>query len=328
MGENILQIQVSFPPLSSLPTWHTLTSLRTALAAAEISGPTLANLPSNSDTWWTNYLSFIASNGSIPDQYAWHMEGGGGDMQSSVSTLHTLQITYGLSTTKTININEYATYAEQVPQGGAWWIAQLERVNAYGLRGNWLSGTSLHDFMAGLLGKRGAGTSSYSATAAGYWPAPEFNVYKYYGTNMTGHRVQTLPTPDLHGDVYCTVGTDKVRMLVGARVTTGTWGIQLVCSRQFFLLLCGAFLCHRLEGSKSCANKSANRMVSSPLVCLLLGQLTFRHGAFTARPTTSLRRLRRRIWEFTDMLTQAARSHFRCFRLMPTQLTHLSSLSR
>jgi hypothetical protein len=29
-----------------------------------------------------------------------------------------------------ILIEQIATFAEQVPQGGAWWIAQLERVNA------------------------------------------------------------------------------------------------------------------------------------------------------------------------------------------------------
>jgi hypothetical protein len=172
-------------------------------------------------------MSFIKTNGSIPDQYSWHMEGGAFDMQTGVTALNGLLTTAGLPTNKQININEYGTYAEQVPQGGAWWIAQLERVNAWGLRGNWLSSTSLHDFMAGLLGKPNAGTTSYSATATGYYPSPEFNVYKYYGTNMTGYRVQTLPTPDFNGDVYATVGTDKVRLLVGARVTTGTWAIQL-----------------------------------------------------------------------------------------------------
>jgi hypothetical protein len=154
------------------------------------------------------------------------MEGGGGDMQSSVATLNTILASAHLPS-KQININEYGTFAEQVPCGGAWWIAQLERVNALGLRGNWLSSTSLHDFMAGLLGKPNAGTAAYSPTAAGYWGAPEFNVYKYYAQSMTGHRVATTPTPDLLGDVYATVGTDLVRLLVGARITTGTWGIQL-----------------------------------------------------------------------------------------------------
>jgi len=155
------------------------------------------------------------------------MEGGGGDMQSAVATYKTILTNAKLATTKQVNINEYATFAEQVPCGGAWWISQLERVNALGLRGNWLSGNQLHDFMAGLLGKPNAGTASYSPTATGYYPAPEFNVYRYYAQNMTGHRVSTTPTPDLNGDVYATVGTDKVRLLVGARITTGTWGIQL-----------------------------------------------------------------------------------------------------
>jgi hypothetical protein len=154
------------------------------------------------------------------------MEGGGGDMESSVATYKTILANNGVAP-KTININEYGTYAEQVPCGGAWWISQLERVGALGLRGNWLSTAALHDFAAGLLGKPNAGTSSYSATATGYWPAAEFQVYKYYATNMTGYRVATTPTGDKNGDVFAVVGSNKVRILVGARIMTGMWYVQL-----------------------------------------------------------------------------------------------------
>lgn len=153
------------------------------------------------------------------------MEGGGGDMQSSTAAHTSLLDRYGLAH-KQVNINEYATSKEQVPSGGAWWIAQLERVNAIGLRGNWLSSGALHDFMAGLLGKPNAGTSAYNSKAGGYWPAAEFQVYKYYA-QMTGYRVATLPTADKGGDVYAVVGSDKVRLLVGSRTNTGTWYIRL-----------------------------------------------------------------------------------------------------
>jgi len=211
-----------------LEMWgRTYYRLRTDFNEVEISGPTLANPPSLTDTWWTGFMSFIKANGSIPDQYAWHMENGGDDMESAVATWKTLLTNAGLAQNGVVNINEYATYSEQVPCGGAWWIAQLERVNAIGLRGNWLASYALHDFMAGLLGKPNAGTSAYNASATGYWPAAEFQVYKYYAQNMTGYRVQTTPTPDLNGDIYATVGADKVRLLVGARITTGTWGVLL-----------------------------------------------------------------------------------------------------
>jgi len=194
----------------------------------QTSGPCLANAPESSDTWWTNWASFVSGNGSIPDQYDWHMESGSGDMQTSVANLNTILSTYGLPQ-RTININEYAIYNEQVPCGGAWWISQLERVNALGLRGNWLSAAALHDFMAGLVGKPNAGTSAYNASGGGYWPTAEFQVYKYYTQNMTGYRVATTPTLDISGDVYATVDrTQKVaRLLIGARVTTGNWNIQL-----------------------------------------------------------------------------------------------------
>lgn len=51
-----------------------------------------------------------------------------------------------------------------------WWIAQLERVNAFGLRGNWLSGYRLHDFMSNLVSKPNADNSAYNYTQAGYFP--------------------------------------------------------------------------------------------------------------------------------------------------------------
>ncbi|KFX87715.1 hypothetical protein V490_08070 [Pseudogymnoascus sp. VKM F-3557] len=198
---------------------------RSELPSALISGPSLASSPGAGDTWWTNWEKFIASDNSAPDQYSWHMEGGGGDMQSTTAAHTALLNTYGLAA-KQVNINEYATSSEQVPSGGAWWIAQLERVNAIGLRGNWLSSGALHDFMAGLLGKPNAGTSSYNSKAGGYWAAAEFQVYKYYA-QMTGYRVATLPTADKHGDVYAVVGSDKVRLLVGSRLNTGSWNIRI-----------------------------------------------------------------------------------------------------
>ena len=40
-----------------------------------ISGPTLAFRPEPDNTWWTNWLAAIAGNKTIPDQYAYHLEG-------------------------------------------------------------------------------------------------------------------------------------------------------------------------------------------------------------------------------------------------------------
>lgn len=76
----------------------------------------------------------------------------------------------GMAQPKIVNINEYATFDEQVAAGAAWWISRLERYDAVGLRGNWLSGYQLHDFMASLLGKPNADNSDYSYTGTGYYP--------------------------------------------------------------------------------------------------------------------------------------------------------------
>jgi hypothetical protein len=154
------------------------------------------------------------------------MEGGGGDMEGAYGALYGMLNTYGLPI-KPLNIDEYGTYAEQCPCGSSWWISQLERVNAQGLRGNWLSGNKLHDFMASLVSKPNADTSSYSYTATGYFPNGDYQVYKYYNLNMTGHRAGTSPSADLKLDTYATVGTDMVRVLTGVRIETGTWQITI-----------------------------------------------------------------------------------------------------
>lgn len=45
---------------------------------------------------------------------------------------------------------------------------------------------------------------------------------------MTGHRVQTIGSPDNLFDLYATVdGTSKVKMLCGSRLAAGTWDIRV-----------------------------------------------------------------------------------------------------
>ncbi|KAJ4418352.1 hypothetical protein N0V82_005633 [Gnomoniopsis sp. IMI 355080] len=193
--------------------------------AVLLSGPATAGEPVSS-TWWDAWASFVASNDSVPDQYAWHMESGGGDLGSAYAGLLSIQETYGLPA-KPVNINEYGVYDEQVPAGSAWWISQLERINAHGLRGNWLSGDELHDFMASLISKPdNPDNGDYSATASGYYPNGDYQLYKYYCQEMTGYRVATTPSTDLKLDAYATVGT-TAKVMVGVRVATGTWTLQL-----------------------------------------------------------------------------------------------------
>jgi hypothetical protein len=167
----------------------------------------------------------VAKNESIPDQYVWHMEGGDRDMDSSVTNLNNMLKQYRLPK-KTLNIDEYATFNEQNPAGASWWIAQLERHNAIGLRGNWLMGIALHDMLASLLSKPGA-EKDYKTDTTGYFGNGEYQVYKYYAQNMTGHRVATTASGDKKMDVFAVVGKDAARFMVGARLATGTWQLRI-----------------------------------------------------------------------------------------------------
>lgn len=183
-------------------------------------GPSSAGQPSSSYAWWTTWLQTVVANNVIPDQYTWHDEPG--DVAKDIANLQPLLAQYK-APSRPININEYATFAQQVSVGAAWWISRLERYNAIGLRGNWLSGCQLRDFEASLLGKSNSG----SCTAGGYYPNGEWQVYKYYSLNMTGVRAGTTGSGDGVLDVYTTVGTDKVRTLAGVLLQTGTWYITI-----------------------------------------------------------------------------------------------------
>ncbi|KAJ5663063.1 hypothetical protein N7507_003794 [Penicillium longicatenatum] len=192
-----------------------------------ISGPTLAGSPLSTNTWWTNWLSQVAGNKTIPDQYAYHLEGTStdstDDLQNSDSSLSAMLKTYKMPS-RQVNINEYANFAEQVPAGAAWWISRLERYNTLGLRGNWQSLCVLHDLFANLLTKVSDPTV---CTETDYVSAPEYQVYKYYNLNMTGVRANTTGTGDRLMDVYATIDSDKVRILCGVRITEGTWQITV-----------------------------------------------------------------------------------------------------
>lgn len=123
-----------------------------------------------------------------------------------------------------ININEYATYDEMVAGGYAWYIAKFERLNWVGLLGNWLMGSQLYDTLSNLLSRVGDFndvTNTDYTPAAGYW------IYQYYRNAMTGYRVSTISSSDGNCDVFATVGTDKVRLLITCHFSSVDYNIQV-----------------------------------------------------------------------------------------------------
>ncbi|KAI5307917.1 hypothetical protein KEM55_007060, partial [Ascosphaera atra] len=198
-----------------------------------ITGPTTAGQPSPDSPWWTKFLESISANKTIPDQYVWHIERTPGqsndDLANNIPALQSLLKKYSLPTENLqININEYGVAKEQVPAGAAWWISRLER-------GNWLSKLALHDFLANLLGKPNAdkqgdgdgGANAYDPYGKDYWPVGEWQVYKYYTTNMTGERLETTGSNDMTFDVYSVIDDSTIKVLAGARLTEGKFSIQV-----------------------------------------------------------------------------------------------------
>lgn len=195
-----------------------------------IIGPCISGAPSSSNSWITQFYSFVKSNNSIPDIYCWHVERTGDDLSVEVANQQALESQYGLPANQII-LNEYGLPDEQQPAGAAWFISRLERANVIGLRGNWLSSYSLHDYFASLLGKPGAnGDENQSeGQVAGYWPNGEYQVYQYYNLNMTGQRIATTGSGDAKFDCYATSGGTifTVKILCGSRLTNGNYNIRV-----------------------------------------------------------------------------------------------------
>ncbi|VUC22509.1 unnamed protein product [Clonostachys rosea] len=124
---------------------------------------------------------------------------------------------------KLININEYLNLGDELnPAATVWHLSRFERYNVPGLRANWRggdNGSHLRDFLASLLWR--------DDKSLPYHPNGDWQALKYYATNMTGYRAGTTGSSDRLFDAYATVGQDKVRVLTGVRVKTGTWALTI-----------------------------------------------------------------------------------------------------
>ncbi|KAF8217420.1 glycoside hydrolase family 39 protein [Mycena galopus ATCC 62051] len=220
-NEPDLTIFWNAPQAQYFATWnYAVQFLRANLPGVLIAGPAFSAPPSSANTWWTGFLSNVKSAGTAPDVYDWHHEGSStdinNDLQTSQPAMVALLEAHGLAINEFI-IDEYANVGEQNPASAAWWISRFERYDMSGLRGNWLSGANLQDMLAGLLWKSG---STYFANG-------EWQVYNYYATSMTGHRVATTGSTDRLMDNFAVVGTNIVRILVGGRLVVGTYSLEI-----------------------------------------------------------------------------------------------------
>lgn len=198
---------------------------RPEFSSMEIMGPSMQEGPTEENQWWSQWLKAVSDNGIPPDQYSYHLLYGQDiDLKRFNQTFETLLATYNLPP-RQLNVNEYARPEEQLPSTSAWFISRFERYDTFGLRANWLSGCQLHDFLANLLTKPSAPNSECGA--GGYLPNGEWQMYAYYGTNMTGRRVTSTESMDGAADAFATVDTDRARILYGIRQQAGTWQLKI-----------------------------------------------------------------------------------------------------
>ncbi|MDQ0595700.1 hypothetical protein QF037_000045 [Streptomyces canus] len=189
--------------------------VRAAFPDQLIVGPSMAGQPNSSNTWWTTYLNYVKANNVAPDIYSWHDEPG--DPAVDADRANSTISAAGLTNTRPYEINEYALASMQTPGGGAWFIGRLERAGADGLRGNWASGTNLHDYEANLLTKNSAGQ---------YLPRGEWFMYRYYGS-QTGNVVNLVPGTNTDGFATKDNTAKNAKILIGSNGNTGNVTVNL-----------------------------------------------------------------------------------------------------
>ncbi|MER6129670.1 RICIN domain-containing protein [Streptomyces sp. NPDC001795] len=189
--------------------------VRAAFPGQLIVGPSMAGQPTSSNTWWTTYLNYVKANNVAPDIYSWHDEPA--DPVPGVASANSTLAAAGLTNTRPYQINEYAALSQQNPGGGAWFIGRLERAGADGLRGNWASGTNLHDYEANLLTKNSSGQ---------YLPLGEWFMYRYYGS-QTGNIVNYIPGTNTDGLATKDNTAKNAKILLGSNGNTGNVTVNL-----------------------------------------------------------------------------------------------------
>ncbi|KAL2132891.1 hypothetical protein VTI74DRAFT_3169 [Chaetomium olivicolor] len=185
---------------------------RAELPGVLITGPSTTEPPHAGNVWWDGFGASIKQAGNIPDVYSWHSLSSAWDPELSATDIVTWRNRYGLPE-RPKNINEYAAPDEQSPAYAAWYISRLEPPR--------LHGQSPRQAGCWYHGLRSQGE--------GYYPAGEWHVYKYYGTNMTGTRVTTTGSGDRIFDVYATRGStaNSVKILASSRGTHGIWDLKV-----------------------------------------------------------------------------------------------------
>jgi len=190
-------------------------AVRANLPGQLIVGPSTANPPDASNTWWTTFLNYVKANNVAPDIYSWHAIPH--DPVTAVSNANSTIAAAGLTNTRPYQINEYAGREQQNPGGGAWFISRLERAGADGMRSNWGGGPSLHDYAADLLTKNSSGQ---------YLPKGEWFLYRYYGS-QTGNIVNLVPGTNTDGVATKDNAARNAKILIGSNGNTGNVTVNL-----------------------------------------------------------------------------------------------------
>ncbi|MCK8437129.1 RICIN domain-containing protein [Streptomyces sp. D2-8] len=190
-------------------------AVRANLPGQLIVGPSTANTPTSSNTWWTTYLNHIKANNVAPDIYSWHAIPH--DPVQAVSNANSTLAAAGLTNTRPYQINEYAGREQQHPGGGGWFISRLERAGADGMRANWGWGPNLHDYAANLLTKNDSGQ---------YLPLGEWFMYRYYGS-QTGSIVNLTPGTNTDGLATKDNTARNAKILLGSNGNTGNVTVGL-----------------------------------------------------------------------------------------------------
>lgn len=122
---------------------HAYTRIRNEFPNGKVTGPSYGHLPNfagSTINWFTGWAQFIQQNQSILDLMSLHFLYLNGNLELSTTTWQDILSTAGINYQGTWNVQEYGNPNQLYPSGAAWNIAQLEQMNAPGLRANWMGG--------------------------------------------------------------------------------------------------------------------------------------------------------------------------------------------
>lgn len=195
--------------------------------AVKLWGPSIDSAPDSSNVWLSGFFDFLKDKGAshMPDVWDWHIKRDTNNdpllnfqnFQDAIKQRLPSVAAYEAGN------SEYGTSAQQGPGYSAYYLSRYSQAKIHGIRSNYASGASYHDYLTELLSPPAFPGDAYSETGE-YW------TYKTYADISSGssRRCNSTTAPDGVLASYATCnGTGGAVFIGGPRVFNGDIDVKL-----------------------------------------------------------------------------------------------------